>query len=228
MLRPRGGQFNPWCGAGLACNQLGQEAWAMGPPLGRRLPFPRTWRALSHFYSAGGTSISERWLRRFLFVCSEGRCRGAAQLRTTPNGLRQRMRPSRGTPLRKADRISVAAINRYVRSCFARATTPRVSELAQKLAVSRGTLISAVKKLTGTTPAKYFRQQQVHRVKGFLRRGWPIELAAREAGYGTRRAFFRSFRTVTGTTPNVYRIEQSVPRQPRGRHDGVRPKATSH
>jgi AraC-like DNA-binding protein len=142
----------------------------------------------------------------------------------------RRMRRERsGIPRpRGAARISLAEVRAYLRSCEVERIAPRVSELATTLGVSRGTLIRAFKGIQGTTPSKYLHERQVARAKEFLNRGWSIERAAREAGYGTRRAFFRSFRTVTGTTPNVYRIGQSVPRQPHGRHDGVRPKATSH
>jgi len=94
------------------------------------------------------------------------------------------------------------------------------------LGVSRGTLINAFKKLRGATPAKYLHEQQVAHAKELLKRGWSIERVADEASYGTKRAFFRSFRAVTGTTPNAYRIEQTVSRQADRRRDGVDSKAT--
>lgn len=61
------------------------------------------------------------------------------------------------------------------------------------------------------TPVKYFQQRRVERAKDLLRRGWSIDQVFRDAGYGTRRAFHRSFRFVTGTTPAAYRAEQDVP-----------------
>lgn len=109
-------------------------------------------------------------------------------------------------------RISLEAVGNYLRSCRADQCAPRVSELARKLGISRGTLIHAFKELQGTTPAKYFREQEIVRAKELLRRGWSIERVAREAGYGTKRSFFRSFRAATGTTPDTYRIEQTVSR----------------
>lgn len=115
-------------------------------------------------------------------------------------------------PPRGAGRINFAAIDGYLRSCFARESSPRVSELARYLGVSRGTLIHELKQLRGVTPMKYLRQQQLERAKEFLRGDWSIEYVARKAGYGTKRAFYRAFHAETGTTPGVYRIGQSVPR----------------
>ena len=198
-----------------------------------------TGRGLSQRPSFCGTLDTERRQEtRTLLDGSDANGRLVVRLEGTPSRVVGTKTPSGCGPangndtmaqtLQRADRVSLAAIDKYLRSCFARAAEPRVSELARRLAVSRGTLISAMKKLSGITPAKYFRQRQVERAQEFLLRGWPIEGAARQAGFGTRRAFFRSFRAQTGMTPNTYRIEQSVPRQPRGRSDGVRAKATNH
>jgi AraC-like DNA-binding protein len=101
-------------------------------------------------------------------------------------------------------------IDAYVRSCFAREAVPRVSELARELGVSRGTLISAIKNLEGVTPVKYLRRQKALRAEELLRQGLVIERVAREACYGTRRAFFRSFLAETGITPATYRLKQNV------------------
>jgi AraC-like DNA-binding protein len=113
-------------------------------------------------------------------------------------------------------RVSLGAVRTYLRFCRVYQKAPRVSELARQLGGSRGTLIRAFKEQLGTTPARCLRQDQIARAKDFLRRGWSIERVAREACYGTRRAFFRSFRAETGMTPEAYRIEQNVTRQPRG------------
>src|SRR5205809_178167 len=95
-------------------------------------------------------------------------------------------------------RATLSALDDYVRSCLASRVAPRVPELARSLEISRGTLINAVKELRGTTPGKYLRQRQVDRAKEYLQRGWPLERVAHEAGYGSQRAFFRSFRAATG------------------------------
>jgi AraC-like DNA-binding protein len=112
---------------------------------------------------------------------------------------------NRENELRGAERVSVAAVHAYVRSCFARRAVPRVSELAETLGVSRGTLIKQVKNLKGTTPGAYFKAAQLTRAKRFLLRGWSIERAARAAGYATKRTFYRSFHEATGTTPAAFR-----------------------
>lgn len=111
---------------------------------------------------------------------------------------------------RAANRVTLAAVDAYVRSCFAREAVPRVSELARNLGVSRGTLTSAVERLRGVTPSKYLRRQKAVRAEELLKQGVAIERVAREAFYGTRRAFFRSFRAETGMTPAAYRTEQNV------------------
>jgi len=102
-------------------------------------------------------------------------------------------------------RVSEAAVQAYVRSCFAQQAVPRVSELAETLGVSRGTLIKQVKRLMGTTPGAYLKAEQLTRAKRFLLRGWSIERAARTAGYATKRTFYRSFQEATGTTPAAFR-----------------------
>jgi AraC-like DNA-binding protein len=150
-------------------------------------------------------------------------CPGPGERR---NALRRRTgkKASERAP-RATAYLSLDAIGAYLRSCLADRTAPRVSELARKLRVSRGTLITFVKKLRGTTPAKYFRQRQIQLAQKLLRRGWSIERVARYAGFGTRRTFFRSFRTETGVTPDAYRIEQNVPRQHHHRRDRLDHKA---
>jgi AraC-like DNA-binding protein len=107
--------------------------------------------------------------------------------------------------------VSLGAVRAYLRSCFAGQAAPRVSELAQTLGVSRGTLIHRFKELRGTTPAAYFKAEQLARAKQFLDRGWSIDRAASKAGYATKRTFFRSFHDATGLTPSAFRKrEQNV------------------
>jgi AraC-like DNA-binding protein len=114
-------------------------------------------------------------------------------------------RLSRGT-----DRISRGAIEKYFRACLAARTPPRISKLAKKLGVSRGTLVYSVTDLVGLVPSEYFRRLQIESAKKLLDRGWSISSVAVHAGFGTRRTFFRSFREATGKTPAAYRFEQNV------------------
>src|SRR6266566_835765 len=58
---------------------------------------------------------------------------------------RLEMRRKRSGIPRGVPRVSLAGVRSYLRFCEVKRTAPRVSELARKLAVSRGTLISAVK-----------------------------------------------------------------------------------
>lgn len=114
------------------------------------------------------------------------------------------------TAIRGTSRVSLSAIERYVRSCFANESPLRVWGLARALKVSRGTLNSATKALLDTTPAEYLRARQLGRAKQLLEKGVPIERVARRAGYGTARTLVRSFRAATGRTPSAYRFEQNV------------------
>jgi AraC-like DNA-binding protein len=111
---------------------------------------------------------------------------------------------------RGVDRISIGAIDKYLRACLAARTPPRISELAKKLGVSRGTLVHSVSDLVGLVPSEYFRRQQIERAKKLLDRRWSIGSVAVHAGFRTRRTFFRSFRAATGKTPAAYRFEQNV------------------
>lgn len=131
------------------------------------------------------------------------------------NPVQISLRRSGGCTRRAAARVTISAINAYVHSRFAREAVPRVSELARGLGVSRGTLTSAIKRLEGVTPARHLRRRKTACAEELLKQGVTIERVAREACYGTRRAFFRSFQAETGMTPATYRIEQNVTKQPR-------------
>ena len=100
---------------------------------------------------------------------------------------------------------SVETIDRYLRFCFTRETSPRVSEFARTLGVSQATLVKAVKMSRGTTPAKYLKARQLACAKQLLRQGLSMERVARRAGYGSTRALFRSFKAATGRTPAAFR-----------------------
>lgn len=127
---------------------------------------------------------------------------------------------------RQAVLISAAAIDEYFRLCITEGHRPRVSELAQILGVSRGTLIKAIKTQHGMTPGAYLKRQQIVCAKQLLQRGWPIEQTASGAGYGTVRTFFRAFREAAGMTPAAFRDrERNVTRQPVTRRDRLRSEA---
>jgi AraC-like DNA-binding protein len=82
------------------------------------------------------------------------------------------------------------------------------------LGVSRGTLTKAFKELKGTTPAAYLKATQLEHAKELLRGGSSTRRAGREAGYGTKRTFLRSFRAGTGTTPSTFKsVNKMSPRQ---------------
>ena len=173
--------------------------------------------------TAGGCPNS-RFGQALLFRARRCRstCRGSSRLYESSRNALQRadMGQAHGRTRRQAARVSVTAIDAYLRSCLIEGHRPRVSELARLLGVSRGTLIKAIKRLQGMTPGAYLKRKQITCAKGLLRRGWSIEQTARRAGYGTERTFFRAFRDATGVTPAVFRAsERNVRRQPSGRRD---------
>jgi AraC-like DNA-binding protein len=134
---------------------------------------------------------------------------------------RDMRKTGRRTPQGTA-RVSIIDVDAYLRSCFAGGTSPQTSELARALGVSRGTLAKEIKRLNGMTPGAYLKQEQLVCARRLLLRGLSIEKAARRAGYGTVRTFFRSFRDATGETPATFRArEQNVSRRPSGKRDSL-------
>ena len=117
--------------------------------------------------------------------------------------------------------ISLVRIDRYVRACLTRRSPPRVSELARYLGVSRGTLTTKIKKLCGTTPGVYLKSKQLAKAKSLLCHHMSINRVAWQAGYGSRRAFFRTFGALMDKTPATYQVEQSVSRRTRRPRAGV-------
>jgi AraC family transcriptional activator FtrA len=117
----------------------------------------------------------------------------------------------RAQPNVERRRLSLLAIDTYLRYCFSLETPPRVSELARLLDISRGTLLKQIRDLQSTTPARYLKAQQLLCAKHLLSRSLSVEDVAHHAGYGTKRTFQRSFHAATGLTPAAFRRrEQNV------------------
>jgi AraC-like DNA-binding protein len=98
------------------------------------------------------------------------------------------------------------AVHAYIDDCCRFETPPRVSELAEKLGMSRVTLNFHVKRAFGMTAHRLLKELQVARSQQILDQ---TELSTTavgyRAGFGTRRSFYRAFRNVTGVTPARYR-----------------------
>jgi transcriptional regulator GlxA family with amidase domain len=98
------------------------------------------------------------------------------------------------------------AADAYVRACFAREATPRVSELARELGLPLDKLSAAFLQAVGIRPSAYLKAAQVRRAQQLLRTtAMPLNRIAYTAGFGTRTTFFRAFRRMTGITPAAYR-----------------------
>lgn len=100
----------------------------------------------------------------------------------------------------------------YLEGCFARQTSPRVNELARGLGLSGKELAKACRRETGTSAADILRQAQIQRAKALLRLTvLSLNQVAYQSGFGTRRTFFRTFRSVVKITPRRYRRERDPP-----------------
>jgi len=78
---------------------------------------------------------------------------------------------------------------------------PRLSELANKLQVSREHLSRVLRSTCGQPPAQWLRHYRISRAADLLESGESIEDVTRSCGYGSVQHFIQSFRRVKGITP---------------------------
>jgi AraC-like DNA-binding protein len=97
-------------------------------------------------------------------------------------------------------------IDSYLRDCFERESPPRVDELAQTVGLASAALSRRFRRCCGVRLADHLKRQQVEFAERLLRDSdlTTTQIAYR-AGFGTRRTFFRSYRRLTGDTPDAYR-----------------------
>ena len=85
-------------------------------------------------------------------------------------------------------------------------TQPQVCELANQLGISRGTLTRRFREQFEISLLQYINEARHRRACDML---LSMELSlndvAYRCGYGSRRGFFRAFRTIEGITPGEYR-----------------------
>jgi AraC-like DNA-binding protein len=98
------------------------------------------------------------------------------------------------------------AVHHYLRRCFEGEETPRVSELAEILGVTRERLSRDFAAAYGVALSTYLKSYQVDLAQQLL---VASELTttriAYQCGFGTRRTFHRAFRRATGMSPDQYR-----------------------
>lgn len=81
----------------------------------------------------------------------------------------------------------------------------RLSDLAEATGLSRYAVLRAFRRATGLTPHAYQTQLRIALAKRLMRSGASIADAALAAGYADQSHFTNAFRSVTGTTPRLYR-----------------------
>ncbi|WP_405861252.1 AraC family transcriptional regulator [Streptomyces sp. NBC_00090] len=85
----------------------------------------------------------------------------------------------------------------------------RIGAIAQELAVSRDTLITAVRRITGSPPTVYLTRRRIDRAKALLTdTDRPVSLVGRDVGYPDPAYFTRVFTRHAGVAPSVFRKQQ--------------------
>ncbi|HWS71695.1 MAG TPA: helix-turn-helix domain-containing protein [Thermoanaerobaculia bacterium] len=97
-------------------------------------------------------------------------------------------------------------VDLYLVDCFARRSAPRVSELADRLELTRVAISAQFHRQNGQYLSDYMKRVQVEYAQELLR-GTDLTTArvARAAAFGTRRTFHRAFLQRTGMTPDAFR-----------------------
>jgi AraC-like DNA-binding protein len=160
-----------------------------------------------------------------------GKSRKRQHLRTWPRRVRATDRPRPFKPSRQHTRFKsyraarhdrdrahqFETMESYLASCFEEELSPRVSELAKLLGVSRWNLLVTFCEATGLTPSEHIKARQIVAARLLLSK---TELTVTEVGYavgfGTLRTFFREFQKRTKMGPKAYRFaHHNVTRFPR-------------
>jgi AraC family transcriptional regulator, glycine betaine-responsive activator len=103
------------------------------------------------------------------------------------------------------------AVDQYLCRCFSDEETPRVSELAAFLGMTRERLSRDFAASYGVALSAYLKHRQIRHAQRLLAAS---DLSTTRIGYlcgfGTRRTFYRAFRRGTGLSPDQYRRAQNV------------------
>ncbi|MGW6917895.1 helix-turn-helix domain-containing protein [Kitasatospora sp. NPDC054939] len=85
----------------------------------------------------------------------------------------------------------------------------RIGAVAKELAVSRDTLIAAVRRITGSPPTVYLTRRRIDQAKALLTdTDRPVSLVGRDVGYPDPAYFTRLFTRHVGVAPSVFRKQQ--------------------
>ena len=98
------------------------------------------------------------------------------------------------------------SVDAYLRGCFSSEQTPRVSELATLLGVSRERLSRDFAAAYGVPLSTYLKRRQIRHAQQLLASSrFSTTRIGYLCGFGTRRTFYRAFRRDTGLSPDQYR-----------------------
>jgi AraC-like DNA-binding protein len=101
-------------------------------------------------------------------------------------------------------------VDQYLARCFSDEETPRVSELATLLGLTRERLSRDFMAAYGVGLSVYLKHRQIRHAQRLL---VASDLSTTRIGYlcgfGTRRTFYRAFRRNTGLSPDQYRRGRS-------------------
>ena len=110
---------------------------------------------------------------------------------------------------RKRTVIDPQEVDAYVARCCDRSTSPRVSEFAWELGISRVTLNLRFREAMGTSLSKYFAAKRAETAMALLAGSdLKAEDVGVKAGFGTPRNFQRAFTRRFGVTPGRYRADR--------------------
>jgi AraC-like DNA-binding protein len=100
----------------------------------------------------------------------------------------------------------ILALDAYLRSRFEARSAARVSELAQRLGVSREHISRLYRSVTGEPLRRLMRERQVERAEHLLRAtSYPTSEIAALSAFGTEMTLRRAFAAFHRMTPDEYR-----------------------
>jgi AraC-like DNA-binding protein len=105
----------------------------------------------------------------------------------------------------------IDAAETYLKDCIGAASSPRASELADRLRLSPVQLAREFRGSVGRTVSSFLKSRQIEVAKLLLETtDLGTQAIAVRAGFGTARTFYRAFRRSTGMTPTDFRRERNV------------------
>lgn len=99
------------------------------------------------------------------------------------------------------------SIDEYLLGCYLRESPPRIDELAQVLRLHPVVVRRRAQRRFGISVARYMKAAQLRFACELLAHGLAIGEVARQAAFGSRRSFLRSFRRELRQTPDAFRRE---------------------